>query len=151
MVRPGVNKFLTELSPYYEIVVFTAALKDYADWILNSIDRKKLIAHRLYRQHCIRKKEYAIKDLNQIGRDLSKTVIIDNIGENFEFCNPDNGLQITSWYDDLDDRELERFIPFLTEMALRREVDVREVIKRYRKDFDKYLDLPKAFKFCKYE
>ena len=35
MVRPGVHKFLTELSNYYEIVVFTAALQDYADWILN--------------------------------------------------------------------------------------------------------------------
>jgi CTD small phosphatase-like protein 2 len=38
MVRPGVTKFLQELSPYYEIVVFTAALQDYADWILNQID-----------------------------------------------------------------------------------------------------------------
>ena len=26
MVRPGVHKFLSELSQYYEIVVFTAAL-----------------------------------------------------------------------------------------------------------------------------
>ncbi len=26
MVRPGLNKFLTELSAYYEIVVYTAAL-----------------------------------------------------------------------------------------------------------------------------
>ena len=49
MVRPGVNKFLTELSQYFEIVIYTAALKDYADWILNSIDRKKVISHRLYR------------------------------------------------------------------------------------------------------
>ena len=35
MVRPGLNKFLTELSQHYEIVIFTAALQDYADWILN--------------------------------------------------------------------------------------------------------------------
>jgi CTD small phosphatase-like protein 2 len=35
MVRPGVAKFLQELSQYYEIVVFTAALQEYADWILN--------------------------------------------------------------------------------------------------------------------
>jgi CTD small phosphatase-like protein 2 len=38
MVRPGLNKFLTELSQYYELVVFTAALSDYADWILNQVD-----------------------------------------------------------------------------------------------------------------
>lgn len=35
MVRPGVSKFLQELSQHYEIVVFTAALQEYADWILN--------------------------------------------------------------------------------------------------------------------
>ena len=33
MIRPGCNKFLKELSQYYEIVVFTAAMPDYADWI----------------------------------------------------------------------------------------------------------------------
>lgn len=35
MVRPGLNKFLTELSNYYEIVIYTAGLQDYADWIIN--------------------------------------------------------------------------------------------------------------------
>lgn len=135
MVRPGVNKFLTELSQHYEIVIYTAALQDYADWILNSIDRKKVIAHRLYRQHTKRRSNYAIKDLSLIGRDLSKTIIIDNIGLNFEFSNPDNGLEIVSWYDDLEDNELDKYIPFLKEIAIRQEEDVREVIKRYRDDF----------------
>ena len=37
--RPGALKFLSELYPYYELVVFTAGLKDYADWILNDFDR----------------------------------------------------------------------------------------------------------------
>jgi CTD small phosphatase-like protein 2 len=86
---------------------------------LNSIDRKKVISHKLYRQHTKRKRHFAIKDLSLIGRDLSKTIIIDNIGENFEYTNPDNGLEIVSWYDDLDDRELDKFIPFLLEMAIR--------------------------------
>jgi len=35
MVRPGLNQFLSELSQYYELVIFTAALQDYADWILD--------------------------------------------------------------------------------------------------------------------
>jgi CTD small phosphatase-like protein 2 len=78
-------------------------LKDYADWILNSIDRRKVISHRLYRQHTKRKSHYAIKNLNLIGREIEKTIIIDNIGENFEYTNPNNGLQIISWYNDLDD------------------------------------------------
>ena len=35
MIRPGCNKFLKELSKHFEIVVFTAAMPDYADWILD--------------------------------------------------------------------------------------------------------------------
>lgn len=49
MVRPYCNKFLQELSQYYEIVIFTAAMQDYADWIVDGIDNKKYISHRLYR------------------------------------------------------------------------------------------------------
>lgn len=35
MIRPGCSKFLKDLSKLYEIVVFTAAMPDYADWILD--------------------------------------------------------------------------------------------------------------------
>ena len=49
MVRPFCNKFLTELSQHFELVIFTAAMQDYADWIVNGIDMKGFIKHRLYR------------------------------------------------------------------------------------------------------
>ncbi len=77
------TRFLSELSQFYEIVVFTAALQDYADWILDQIDQHKCISHRLYRQHTKRKTEYALKDLSLLGRDMKKTIIVDNIAENF--------------------------------------------------------------------
>ena len=106
------------MSKYYELVVFTAALSEYADWILDQVDTKKLIKHRLYRQHCNHQETYAIKDLNNLGRDLSKTIIVDNIGLNFESTTPENGIQIESWYNDMEDKELEKIGQFLTEMAL---------------------------------
>jgi CTD small phosphatase-like protein 2 len=37
------------MAKHYEIVIFTAAVKEYADNILDSIDEKKRILHRLYR------------------------------------------------------------------------------------------------------
>ena len=44
-VRPFWAKFLKEMSELYEIVVFTAAMQDYADWVLNEVDKKVKIFH----------------------------------------------------------------------------------------------------------
>lgn len=41
------------MSQYYEIVIFTAALSEYANWIIDKIDSKNLIKHKLYRQHTV--------------------------------------------------------------------------------------------------
>ncbi len=37
-VRPGCQQFLKEMSELYEVGIFTAAMQDYADWVLDSID-----------------------------------------------------------------------------------------------------------------
>ena len=46
-------EFLAELSKYYEIVVFTAGVQEYADWVIDQIDKPGRIQHRLYREHTI--------------------------------------------------------------------------------------------------
>lgn len=48
-LRPFAQEFIEEMANYYELVIFTAALQDYADWILNRLDTMKVIGHRLYR------------------------------------------------------------------------------------------------------
>lgn len=53
LMRPGVHKFLEEMYKYYEIVIFTAAIQDYADWAINQLDPKGYIKYRLYRQHAL--------------------------------------------------------------------------------------------------
>jgi CTD small phosphatase-like protein 2 len=35
LVRPGCDRFLKQMNEYYEIVIFTAAMQDYADWVLD--------------------------------------------------------------------------------------------------------------------
>jgi CTD small phosphatase-like protein 2 len=35
LIWPGVSDFLFEMSKYYEIVIFTAAMQDYADWVID--------------------------------------------------------------------------------------------------------------------
>ena len=67
-----------------------------------------------------------------IGRDIKKTIIIDNLKENYISTCPDNGIEIKSWYgEDLDDTELLKLIPILKSIVENEEKDVRKVIKKY--------------------
>ena len=50
-IRPYCQKFLQEMSKHFELVIFTAATQEYADWILDQIDLWGWVSHRLYRQH----------------------------------------------------------------------------------------------------
>ena len=83
LIRPGARDFLEKMCLEYEIVIFTAALQDYADWVLDQIDKEKCISYRMYRQHALPYGPIFVKDLSRIGRDLSRTIIVDNVAENF--------------------------------------------------------------------
>lgn len=96
----------------YELVIFTAGLQDYADYILDRLDTQNWISHRLYRNHCDLQGNVFQKDLSKLGRDLSKTLIVDNSAENFQL-QPDNGIYIKSWYDDPEDKALPQLAPLL--------------------------------------
>jgi TFIIF-interacting CTD phosphatase-like protein len=70
-----------------------------------------------------------IKDLSMLGRDLSKTLIIDNLYESF-ISQPDNGILVKSWYDDMEDTELLTLLPFLRGLVEDEVPDIREVLRR---------------------
>jgi len=53
-----------------------------------------------------------LKDLSKLGRDLSKTLIVDNVAENFQL-QPENGIFIKTWTDDPLDNALEELSPLL--------------------------------------
>jgi CTD small phosphatase-like protein 2 len=53
-----------------------------------------------------------LKDLSKIGRPLNKTIIIDNVAENFSL-QPENGILIKSWFDDIKDAALIELSPIL--------------------------------------
>jgi len=124
------------MSKYYEIVIFTAALKDYADWILNRLDTNDSVHYRLYRQHTNSQSNYHIKDLSKLGRDLSKMIIVDNIPENFQL-QPENGIYIKSWFKDPEDNALMELMPLLKEIVIKNVPDVRLALQKFR---DKMID-----------
>ena len=106
LLRPGTIDFLKEVSKYYEIIIFTSSQKSYADNILNKIDIEgNLISHRLYKNHVIFEKGKSVKKLNMIGRDLKKTIFIDNLRSNAKY-NINNLCPISNWKGDIYDDKL---------------------------------------------
>ena len=132
LVRPGVIPFLKEMSKVFEIVIFTAAIQEYADWAINQIDPEGYISHKLYRQHTLPCGPVHIKDLSRIGRDLRKIIIVDNIPENFQL-QQDNGIFITSWFDDVTDTALCELSVILKDIAALKAEDVRDALRNYEK------------------
>ena len=122
--RPGVDTFLQTLSNYYELIIYTASVPTYATPIINKLGP---ISHSLFRNHCSVYHNTFVKDLSLLGRDLAKTIIIDNSPSAYSL-QPENAIPIKTWIGDITDKELIKLIPILKDMS---EVnDVREHIKK---------------------
>jgi CTD small phosphatase-like protein 2 len=115
-IRPHLPEFLELMSKEFEIVTWTASLQTYADDILDQIDPAGKVSYRLYRQHCDSTSAGSLmKDLRRLGRDLRRTVMIDNSCLGFAFTL-NNGIPCFPFTDDRNDRELLSFIPILAEL-----------------------------------
>ena len=133
-VRPYCFDFLKELNDLYEIVTFTAGTKDYADNILNILDiDNNIIKYRLYRQHTTILGFSVYKDLTKLGRDLSKVIIIDNLKENFKM-QPNNGIFIKTWTNDINDIQFKDLLKILKDIVMYNVNDVRTVIQKMNEE-----------------
>ncbi|KAF6167398.1 hypothetical protein GIB67_020704 [Kingdonia uniflora] len=126
--RPGVDQLLASISMNYEIVVFTAGLKEYASLVLDKLDTNGVISYRLYRDSCKQVDGKCVKDLSETGRDMKSVVLVDD-NPNAYSLQPKNALPVCPFIDDLGDKELQKVIKFL-EVADSFE-DMRDAIKSY--------------------
>jgi len=119
--RPGVDQFLAELARYYELVLWTDVMNS-ADPVVDKLDPRRMIRHRLYRDTTTFSKGFHRKDLNALNRDLGNILIIDVDSQSFSF-HPQHGIEVPSYNaeDDPDkkDRALTALVPFLQYLAIR--------------------------------
>jgi Dullard-like phosphatase family protein len=115
LIRPGLIEFLEYVSEHFEVIIFTASCKDYADTILDYIDpENKYFTLRLYRDSCLYLQPgIYIKDLSIFeDRSLHNLIIVDN--SLLSFANHlNNGILVSSFYYDDIDRALVKVKEYL--------------------------------------
>ena len=105
-LRPGLFWFLSKVKPFYELITFTSASKEYAQPIINEIELdNKYFDYNFFREHSVISGNDFVKDISRIGRDMKKIIIIDNMEQNFRL-NKKNGIKIKAFYGDQNDKVL---------------------------------------------
>ena len=130
-LRNGLKYFLSEVSKYFDVGIFTASVKEYADAVINFLDpEKKLIKYRLYRNNCILFNEiFSVKDLRILNIDLKNVILIDNSMYSFA-AQLTNGVLINSFYGNKNDNELYNLLNYLLNFVLYAK-DVRDVNEQF--------------------
>jgi len=114
--RPYVDEFLKKVGELYECVLFTASLAKYADPVTDLLDKWDVFRARLFRESCVFHRGNYVKDLGRLGRELGHIIILDNSPASYIF-HPENAVPCTSWFDDMENKELLEFIPFFEQLS----------------------------------
>ncbi|KAJ9619503.1 Nuclear envelope morphology protein 1 [Taxawa tesnikishii (nom. ined.)] len=124
--RPHCHEFLRKVCKWYNLIVFTASVQEYADPVIDWLEReRKYFSGRYYRQHCTFRNGAYIKDLSQVEPDLSKVMILDNSPMSYIF-HEDNAIPIEGWISDPTDNDLLHLVPLLE--GLQYVTDVRALL-----------------------
>ena len=89
----------------FEVVVFTASLAKYADPLIDLLDVGRVVRWRLFRESCYPYEGNYVKDLTCLGRDLKRTIIVDNSPHSYIF-QPFNAIPVRNFIDDMSERDL---------------------------------------------
>ena len=130
-LRPGLFWFLSKVKPFYELITFTSASKEYAQPIINEIELKnKYFDYTFFREHSVISGNDFVKDISRIGRDMKKIIIIDNMEQNFRL-NKKNGIKIKAFYGDQNDKVLYELSKILVLIVKQGYEDLTVALQQY--------------------
>lgn len=119
LIRPYCKEFLEYAHKQFNVVLYTAGLKDYADQVISQIDPEdQYFAVKLYREDCICFNDFFIKNMEIFkGFSLKDVIILDNCIFSFAL-HISNGILISSFYADKEDDDLLKVIEYLEKSIL---------------------------------
>jgi Dullard-like phosphatase family protein len=133
--RPHLHDFLRQVSTKFETHIFTAAMEVYAKPVLRMLDpHGDIFTHCWYRESCQFDSQVGayVKNLGTCWDEerIKRTVLVDNNPLSF-LVNPENGILVSSFYDDHNDTTLPAVMDLLQELD--RHDDVRPLLdERFR-------------------
>ena len=128
IIRPYTKEFLEFSSKYFDIVIFTASCKEYADVVLDYLDPKKIyFKYRLYRESCVVYKNLYLKFLDIFNTPIKDCIIVDNSMFSFSY-DLSNGILVSSFYQDKEDQDLLSLIEFIEKKLIKTQ-DVRQELE----------------------
>lgn len=145
-IRPYWKEMMEEIKDDWEVVVFTASCKNYANTIVDYLDPDgTYFPHRFYRENCwLTKEGVYIKDLRIFHQwDLKDIILVDNAVYSFGF-QLDNGIPIFPYIKGKDDKQLLYLKEYLKSIAGKEIIpDLKKTFQMsnlYQMDIDKFLD-----------
>lgn len=79
MVRPGAIQFIESMSQFYDIILWTASLSQYANKVMDYVDPNNKAIRRMFREHCSNLNTGLTKNLASLDYNLKDIIIIDVI------------------------------------------------------------------------
>ena len=117
LIRPYAREFLKECAKSWNVVIFTAGTRKYAESILSKLDGdSSLISDLLCREQCLQIGSQQVKDLRiieQTSDKLGSVLIVDNKLSSFGY-QMSNGIPIYPFTGDFEDSELRALSKTLT-------------------------------------
>uniref|UniRef100_A0A8C7IL31 Mitochondrial import inner membrane translocase subunit TIM50 n=1 Tax=Oncorhynchus kisutch TaxID=8019 RepID=A0A8C7IL31_ONCKI len=146
IIEPTSPKLLPDplREPYYQppytLVLELTDVLLHPEWstaypLIDSIDPQGFVMYRLFRDATRYMEGHHVKDVSCLNRDTSKVIVVDCKREAFSL-QPFNGMALTKWDGNSEDRTLYDLAHFLKTIALSGVDDVRSVLENYALEDD---------------